>query len=202
MRTWCDSWIRKIPWKREWLLTPVFLHGESSQREEPGGLQSMGSHRARHDWATNTFTFLNCHYVCQLYLCRNKLLIAHVKSPSFSAWHLHVDSHLLALRSVLINTHSCCCSVTKLCPTLCNSIDSSTPGLPVLHHLPEFAQSHVHEWVMPSSRPVSCRPLLPALGLSQHQGLFRVSSNTCILTHPPLTGQNREQHHLSMRSLL
>ena len=38
----------------------------------------------------------------------------------------------------------CHCSVTKLCPTLYNSMDHSTPGFPVLHYLPEFAQTHVH----------------------------------------------------------
>ena len=46
----CLGW--KIPWRREWLPTPVFLPGESSWREEPGGEQSMGLHRVRHDWAT------------------------------------------------------------------------------------------------------------------------------------------------------
>ena len=37
-----------------------------------------------------------------------------------------------------------CCSVAKLCPTLCSTIDGSTPGFSVLHCLPEFAQIHVH----------------------------------------------------------
>ena len=37
-----------------------------------------------------------------------------------------------------------CCSVTKLCPTLCDPMDCSTPGFPVLHYLPEFAQTHIH----------------------------------------------------------
>ena len=37
-----------------------------------------------------------------------------------------------------------CYSVTKLCPTLCNPMDCSVPGFPVLHHLLEFAQAHVH----------------------------------------------------------
>ena len=40
----------------------------------------------------------------------------------------------------------CCCSVALLCPTLCDSIDFSMPGFPVLHHLQELAQTHVH-WV-------------------------------------------------------
>ena len=36
------------------------------------------------------------------------------------------------------------CSVAQSCPTLYDLMDCSTPGFPVLHHLPELAQSHVH----------------------------------------------------------
>ena len=35
-------------------------------------------------------------------------------------------------------------SVTQLCPTLCDPMNRSTPGLPVHHQLPEFTQTHVH----------------------------------------------------------
>ena len=35
-------------------------------------------------------------------------------------------------------------SVTQWCPTLCDPMNCSTPGLPVHHHLPEFTQTHVH----------------------------------------------------------
>ena len=67
----------------------------------------------------------------------------------------------------------CCCSVPQSCLTLCHPIDYSTPGFPVLHHLPEFVQTHVH-WghdpIQPS-QPLSS-PSSPALNLSQHQGLF------------------------------
>ena len=38
----------------------------------------------------------------------------------------------------------CYCSGTKSCPTLCNPVDCSTSGFPVLHCLPELAQTHVH----------------------------------------------------------
>ena len=38
----------------------------------------------------------------------------------------------------------CCFSVAQLCPTLCDPMDCSTPGFPVLHYLLEFAQTHVH----------------------------------------------------------
>ena len=40
----------------------------------------------------------------------------------------------------------CCCSVAQSCSTLCDPMDCSTRGFPVLHYLPEFAQTHVH-WV-------------------------------------------------------
>ena len=47
-----------------------------------------------------------------------------------------------------------------MCPTLCDPMDCSMPGFPVLHYLPEFAQIHVH-WVrMPSTYPDLCCPLL------------------------------------------
>ena len=51
-------------------------------------------------------------------------------------------------------------SVAQSCPTLCNPMNRSTPGLPVNHQLPEFTQTHVHELVMPSSHLILCRPLL------------------------------------------
>ena len=41
-----DPWVGKIPWRREWQPTPVFLPGESPWTEEPGGLQSVGLQRA------------------------------------------------------------------------------------------------------------------------------------------------------------
>ena len=47
-----DPWIGKICWRRAWQPTPVFLPGESPWTEEPCGLQSIGSERVGHDWAT------------------------------------------------------------------------------------------------------------------------------------------------------
>ena len=43
-----DPWMGKIPWRRAWQPTVVFLPGEFPLTEEPGGLQSMGSRRVRH----------------------------------------------------------------------------------------------------------------------------------------------------------
>ena len=44
-----DPWVGKIPWRRAWQPTQVFLPGETPWTEEPGGLQSIGSQRVRHD---------------------------------------------------------------------------------------------------------------------------------------------------------
>ena len=44
-----DPWVGKIPWRRAWQPIPVFLTREIPWTEEPGGLQSMGSQRVRHD---------------------------------------------------------------------------------------------------------------------------------------------------------
>ena len=60
------------------------------------------------------------------------------------------------------------------CPTLCDAMDCSLPGLPVYHQLSEFTQTHVH-WVgdaIQLSHPLSS-PSPPAFNLSQHQGLFQ-----------------------------
>ena len=70
-------------------------------------------------------------------------------------------------------------SVAQSCPTLCDPMNHSTPGLPVHHQLPESTQTHVH-WVSDTiqpSHPLSS-PSPPALKLSQHQGLFQWVSSS------------------------
>ena len=65
-------------------------------------------------------------------------------------------------------------SRAQSCPTLCNPMDCSAPGLAVHHQLPEFTRTHIH-WVddaiQPSHSLSSSSP--PAFSLSQHQGLFK-----------------------------
>ena len=53
-----------------------------------------------------------------------------------------------------------CCSVAKSCPTLCDPMDCSTPGFPVLHYLPELLKLMCLESVMPSNHLILCHPLL------------------------------------------
>ena len=51
-------------------------------------------------------------------------------------------------------------SVAQSCPTLCDPMNCSMPGLPVHHQLPEFTQTMSFEPVMPSNHLILCRPLL------------------------------------------
>ena len=65
-------------------------------------------------------------------------------------------------------------SVAQSCPTLCDPMNHSTPGLPVHHQLPEFTQTLVHrvgDAIQPS-HPLSS-PSPPAPNSSQHQSLFQ-----------------------------
>ena len=65
-------------------------------------------------------------------------------------------------------------SVAQLCPTLCNPMNRSTPGLPVHHQLPEFTQTHIQQVsdAIQPSHPLSS-PSPPAPNPSQHQSLFQ-----------------------------
>ena len=78
-------------------------------------------------------------------------------------------------RDQIVNIHSVqFSSVTQLCPTLCDPMNCSTPGLPVHHQLPEFTQTHVHlvgDAIQPSHPPLSPSP--PAPNPSQRQRLFQ-----------------------------
>ena len=72
----------------------------------------------------------------------------------------------------------CMCSVTKSGLPLCHPMDCSTSGFPILHHLPEFAQIHVH-WVYDAIQPsypllalFSCPQSFPASGSFPVSWLF------------------------------
>ena len=70
-------------------------------------------------------------------------------------------------------------SVAQSCPTLCNPMNCSSPGLPVHHQLPELTQTHMSiEPVMPSNCLILCRPLLLLLSIFPS---IRVFSNESAL---------------------
>ena len=58
----------------------------------------------------------------------------------------NMDSALLNIQTLsqVFQIYCCCCSVTQLCLTFCDPMDWSMPGLLFPHHLPKFAQVHVH----------------------------------------------------------
>ena len=76
--------------------------------------------------------------------------------------------------SIVTTVNNQLSSVAQSCPTLCDPMNHSTPGLPVHHQLPEFTQTHVHQVgdaIQPSHTLSSPSPL--ALNPSQHQSLFQ-----------------------------
>ena len=70
-------------------------------------------------------------------------------------------------------------SVTQSCPTLCNPMNHSTPGLPVHHRLPEFTQTHVHrvgDAIQPSHPvvPFSSCPQSPSIRVFSSESTLRM----------------------------
>ena len=117
-------------------------------------------------------------------LTQFKAITAWCWDAECSSWGKSVMVPLLLLRIPTTSIPSPCetntgfasqfSSVTQLCPTLCNPMNRSMPGLPVHYQLPESTQTHVHrvgDAIQPS-HPLSS-PSPPALHLSQHQGLFK-----------------------------
>ena len=84
-----DPWVGKIPWKRAWQPTPVFLPG-IPWTEERGGLQSTGSLIVGHDWGANTFTLMYQAVACQLQACCSILFV--MQDLEFCQPHLSLTS--------------------------------------------------------------------------------------------------------------
>ena len=83
------------------------------------------------------------------------------------AWDLLKEVTIIFITSTIVSVQFR--SVTQSCPTLCDPMNRSTPGLPVHHQLPEFTQTHVHRVsdATQPSHPLSSTS--PAFNLSQHQ---------------------------------
>ena len=97
---------------------------------------------------------------------------------SAELWERKVNIHTLVVSSISKNAHTQqnvqFSLVTQSCPTLCNPMNHSTPGLPLHHQYPEFTQNHIHrvsDAIQPS-HPLSS-PSPPAPNPSQHQSLFQ-----------------------------
>ena len=71
-------------------------------------------------------------------------------------------------------------SVAQLCPTLCDPMNRSTPGLLVHHQPPEFTQTLSIELVMPSSHLILCHPLLLLPPIPPSIRVFSIESTLCM----------------------
>ena len=71
----------------------------------------------------------------------------------------HINNHIVEIQCYKEHCISVqFSSVTQSCPTICDPMNRSTPGLPVHHQLPEFTETHVH-WVSDAIQP--SHPLIP-----------------------------------------
>ena len=143
-------------WGRKWQPTPVFLPGEPQGRGSLVGCRLWGRTESDMTEATQQQQQQRCDTWIQ---------------ACSAAVRPHIGQHQTQRFLYQLPYH--CCSVTHSCPALCNPMDDSTPGFPILHHLLELAQTYIHwisEAVQPS-HPLSS-PSPPAFNLFQHQGLF------------------------------
>ena len=96
------------------------------------------------------------------------------QAPEDTGWTPGQDGNLDGSLGTGTDSEVVVQSVAQSCPTLCDPMNRSMPGLPVQHQLPESTQTHVHQVgdAIQPSHPLSS-PSPPALNLSQHQGLFK-----------------------------
>ena len=159
-------------------LSPVRLF--ATHELGPGGLLCLWNFPAKN-------TEAGCHFLLQrmfptqglnlrllrLLHCRQ---ILYVEPPGKCKLHVYI---------CLLHIYKyCCCSVAKLCLTLCNPVDCSTPGFTVHHQLPELVHGFMSiESVMPSNHLILCCPLLHLLSIFPNIGAF--SSELALPTRWP-----------------
>ena len=114
-------------------------------------------------------------------------------SPAFTVPGLALRWTVLSLPSPILTVwteltlHSSVqfSSVTQLCPTLCDPVDCSTPGLPIHHQLPELLKLMSIQSVMPSNHLILCRPLrllpsiFPSIRAFSNESLLRIRWPKC-----------------------
>ena len=154
MRCRFNPWLGKISFKRKCQLIPGLSLGQWDTPMDRGAWRPT-VHRVAKSWTRLNYITLTI--LTQKY--------THTHTPSM-AWAKQ------PIRSLSSDTQIR--SVAQSCPTLCDPMNRSTPGLSVHHQLPEFTQTHVH-WVSDAIQPShplsSPSPLAP--NPSQHQSLFQ-----------------------------
>ena len=134
-----NPWVGKIPWRRAWQPTPVFLPGESQGQRKLSGYSPWGQK------VSDMSEQLSTHMLSIKIQIRNSLILIQM-TPGIS-----LDIYFSMLPSKHIQSES---EVIQLCPTLCNPMDYSPPGSSV-HGI---FQARVLEWVAISFSRGSFRP--------------------------------------------
>ena len=186
--TWVGSLGREDPLQEEMAIHSSLLAWEIPWTEETGGLEFLGSQNSQAQLRNETTTTnvwwwgqkVVTHCVFSGNDCcsldnRNHIVVrfcieSFEDSSLLSGW----DSKYLALFLGFFPWSVQFSSVAQSCPTLCDPMNHSTPGLPIHYHLPEFTQTHVHrvgDAIQPSHPLLSPSP--PAPNSSQHQSLFQ-----------------------------
>ena len=108
---------------------------------------------------------------CYVILGKLINLLSNLSVSQFPYLLKGIANYLFYGASLRLNQFS---SVAQSCPTLCDPMNCSMPGLPVHHQLLEFTQTHVHQVgdAIQPSHPLSS-PSPPAPNPSQHQSLFQ-----------------------------
>ena len=158
-----DPWVGKIPWRRKWQPTPVFLPRESMDRVAWWAtVHRVAKSKTRLSNFTFTFTFskMGAQEITDFLKCIVSFMWGEDREVD-----LFIVVHLLSCVQLF---------ETSFCLTLC--LDCSMPGFPVLHYLPELAQTHVH-WVDDAIQPSHplWHPSPPAFNLSSITVFFNES---------------------------
>ena len=169
-----DPWIGKIPWRRTWQPTPVFLPGDSQGHRSLGGYSLWGC-KDSHMTERLTLSSSSLFWVNGLFDHCMESKGLDIVNRLWAGWGGNgiLPSSLALLPEASIPSFQFS-SVAESCLILCNPMDCSTPGLPVHHQHPDFTQTHAHwagDTIQPS-HPLSS-PSPPAFNLSQHRGLFK-----------------------------
>ena len=130
-------WVGKIPWRRAWQPTPVFMPGESPWTEEPGGLQSTGSKGVRHDWVTKPSTELFCYWFSVGASPFSLRLIKSICCSKYKCFKFLFQLWKFKHNSMNWNPKAFCTflkfslkwsEIVQSCPILGNPMDCNLPG--------------------------------------------------------------------------
>ena len=173
-----DSWVRKIPWRRKWQPTPVFLFGESHGQSSLEGYSPWGG-RVRHDWLTkHQFSSV------QLLSCVRLFATPWIAAcqASLSTTNSRSLHKLMSIESVMPSSHLILCRPLLLLPPIPPSIRVFSNESTLLMRWPKYWSFSFN--ISPSNEHQDWSPLEWTGWISlQSKGFSRVFSNTTVQKH-------------------